>query len=99
MVRERRTRHLGRVCHRSFFRLEEINRFGRRDSPRLGLLRRGLSGQWNRRSLAQMIEFAEKDDVRERANRLGAAMADEKGIVAAVEAIEALVAGSVEVKK
>jgi len=46
-----------------------------------------------------MIEFAEQEHVRENANRLGAAMADENGIVAAVEAIEALVAGSVEVKK
>jgi len=47
-------------------------------------------GKWDRQSLAQMIEFAEHDLVRERAKMLGVAMADENGITAAVKEIEAV---------
>ena len=54
-------------------------------------------GKWDCRSLAQMIDFAEQDRVRESANMLGAAMADEDGVATAIEGIEAVVAGSVEV--
>jgi hypothetical protein len=43
-----------------------------------------------------MIEFAERDVVRERARALGAAMTDENGVATAVEEIEALVTGGVE---
>ena len=53
-------------------------------------------GKWDRRSLVQMIEFAEQDRVRESAHMLGAAMADENGVATAIEGIEAAVAGSVE---
>ena len=40
------------------------------------------------KSLAAMMEFAQRDDVRARAKALGAAMADENGIACAVAAIE-----------
>lgn len=53
-------------------------------------------GKWDRRSLAKMIEFAEQDVVRQRARALGAAMADENGVVIAVQEIESLVTGGVE---
>ena len=48
-------------------------------------------GKWDRRSLAQMIEFAEQDLVRESAKMLGAAMAEENGVATAVKEIEAAV--------
>jgi hypothetical protein len=44
------------------------------------------------RSLARMIDFAEGDGVRRRARALGAAMAEESGVAAAVKAIEILTA-------
>ena len=42
------------------------------------------------KSLARMIEFAERDEVRARAKALGAAMAEENGVAAAVQEIETL---------
>jgi len=50
-------------------------------------------GKWDRRSVANMIEFAEQDVVRERARALGAVMAGENGVATAIEEIEALVTG------
>jgi sterol 3beta-glucosyltransferase len=44
----------------------------------------------DREALADMIEFAEQDAVRERAKKLGTAMAEENGVATAVEQIEAL---------
>lgn len=45
-------------------------------------------------SIANMIGFAERDEVRARAKALGAAMAEEDGIGDAVRAIEAQIAGT-----
>jgi len=43
------------------------------------------------KTLAGMLEFTAQDSVRERAQALGAAMAQEQGVPRAVTAIEALV--------
>jgi len=52
------------------------------------------AGKCDGELLSHMIEWAEHDAVRERAKMLGAAMADENGVVTAVAEIEALLSGA-----
>jgi UDP:flavonoid glycosyltransferase YjiC (YdhE family) len=54
------------------------------------------AGKCNSELLSNMIEWAERDAVRERAKMLGTAMADEDGVGTAVAEIEALLGGRVD---